>query len=190
MIAFCFLIKKGCCLHQAPVGGTSNTLYQPDLYVSKLENDTTKPGDMVLIGEAKNHTFRKSLIQSISYSIAVMGNAQYKRLFRMHLGLPYTRHKAQLELHVEVNKSIWRIPIAMASLSDKAFLCLVYVGVHYLPGHNIYVGSALRKSLPFKNWLNDDYAVKGARDYYAEDGVNSGCVFIHSETVYKFYENI
>jgi len=47
--------RSGCCFHQAPVGGSISATYQPDLYVSKLEKDGITPGDIVLLGEAKNH---------------------------------------------------------------------------------------------------------------------------------------
>jgi len=77
-------------------------------------------------------------------------------LFWMNLALPYTHNDTQLELHVEVNGSAWIIPIAKSSLCDKALLCLIYVGVHYLVGESVYVGPALKKSLPFKDWHNKD----------------------------------
>lgn len=111
--------------------------------------------------------------------------------FRMNLALPYTRNDAQLELHVEVNRIAWIILVAKSSLCNKALLCLIYVGVHYLLGESIYVRPTLMKSLPFKDWFYKDYAVKGARDidYYTQDDVNSGRVFIYSGTVYKFYDS-
>jgi len=92
----------------------------------------------------------------------------------MHLGLPYTRFEAQLELYVEVDSGVWTIPIAKSVLKD---LTLVYVGVHYLLNSSIYVRPALRKSFPFQDWLNRLYTVHGACDYYSDDGVNNGHVF-------------
>jgi len=179
---------EGCCLHQAPVGIKTTTPFVCDLYVAKMDDNQT-PGDIVLLGEAKVYELTDSQIQTVSSSIAVMGKPINQEDFRMHLGLPYTRFEAQLELHVEVNNGTWTIPIAKSVLKDPKLLTLVYVGVHYLLKSSIYVRPALRKSLPFQDWLNRQYTVHGACDYYSDDGVNTGHVFCYGDTVYKFFDS-
>jgi len=130
-----------------------------------LEKDGTKPGNIALMGDAKNSDFfpiqdRVSFLFHRSH-----GKSNKRNIVPDAFGFTiYSRKEAQLELHVEVNKTLWVIPIAKASLCDKALLCLVYISVHYLLGHDIYVQPALRQSLPFKNWHHDNYTVKGESD--------------------------
>lgn len=114
-----------------------------------------------------------------------MSRPNNDKLFRMHLALACSRHEAHLELHIEVHDNVWMVPIAISSLKSKAFLCLLYAGVHFLLDHNIYFTTPPRMSLPFKDWSSVGYKVIGTRD----GDTGCGHVFSLGNMIYKFYDS-
>ncbi|XP_065906387.1 uncharacterized protein [Dysidea avara] len=188
------IAKQGFCAHQGPVGSKpdENKMYPADLYVAKVitkHSGALLPDEVVLVADAKLYNFKEAKNQSIGYTISSMEHSVDQNLFNVQLALPYTEAFSRLDVHVEIHDGIWVIPITKHNkpLWNKALLCTVYAGVHYLLDHPLHSDGPLTMSKPFKQWEDGSYSVHGARDYESRYA-NSGRVFHYNSKVYKFFD--
>ena len=142
----------------------------------------------MLLADAKRFDFNEAKNESINYSISSVEQSDGS-VFNLQLALPYTATCSRLDVHVEINDGLWVIPITehIRPLWDKALLCTVYAGVHYLLDKPLSSDRPLLISKPFKQWEDGSYSVHGARDYESKFA-NSGRVFLYKSKVFKFFD--
>ena len=113
----------------------------------------------ILVSDFKTSRFGVAGNKTVCYSIDVADvHHDQANTFPVLLALPVTLSSAVLEKHVTVHKKVWRIPVASATLTDKALLSTLCAAVQYMCTHppTAHI-PALTAACPYKEWSFNDY---------------------------------
>ena len=178
-------VSTGACLHQGPTRkqeGTRGSPECPDILIIHFAHDKGKvyPSTPVLVSDLKLSNFSVAENETTCYSINAASVRHNTHIFPVLLALPATLHRADLEVHVTVDKKMWRIPIVShTTLTDGALLSTLCTAVQYMCTRTEPIGHipALTHACPYKEWMPLPLRT------------NHTCrVFWKDNTVYKFFD--
>ena len=174
--------STGACLHQGPCrkrdASARGNPEAADVYIVPF--DSFYPKYPVVLSDVKMHdddflvADRESSLYSIT-GVTVGSDTTWPVL----IGVPGTPLRTDLQLHVVVAGSMWKVTIATGNPWDGALLCTLYAAVHHLCKHACLVTRVpLQDPSPFSDMHN--YSIKGPRKR----------VFFnqHANTISKFYD--
>lgn len=136
----------GAFLHQAP---TRNRLGNPelaDLYAAGMVEDTL--ADPAGGGDSKLHDFDHSERTSSCHTVNLVSVNHEYHDWPIVLGFPNTPEKFEIQVHIPVNKGMWRVPVACARPNDLALLVTLSGAVHRLIMEDISTTSPLTSMMP------------------------------------------
>ena len=121
---------KGFCGHSGAVRRYSNIPHQ---FVAKLKGAYI-PSEIILLADGKILDYEKACNESRSYSIVSKQRPNNDPKFRVQLTLSYSSSSSCLEVHVEVRKGLWVIPIAeCGELGLKSITIVCHSSHYYVP---------------------------------------------------------
>ena len=169
--------KAGACLHQFPCRKYTSHPEVSDLYIAPFKQNF-RLGDPLLLSDMKMDSLEKAIKESILYSAAGVEEGTSKN-FPVLIGIPGCTDRAELQLHVSIDKKVWILDIARAYPYDEALLCTLKAGVEHLINNNSLVRSTpLEFPTPFKEMQNYDTLGPRNLTFYNKD----------DNTVFKFYD--
>ena len=173
----------GACLHQGPcrkwdptAGGNPEAA---DVYIVPF--DSFCPQHPVSLTDLKVNVeeFPIADRESSLYSITGVTVGDDNSTWPLLIGVPGTPMRSDLQLHVVVPRSMWKLTIASGYPWDGALLCTLNAAACHLCKHKCLITLLpLVSPSPFSDMA--EYSIKGPRNR----------VFLNkkTETVYKFYD--
>ena len=171
-------VPTGACLHQAPVRTVHGNPERPDIYIVKFKPNFV-PGHPVSCTDIKATKFDIADNETVLYNAVAVQEGGTLNRFPVLIGLPCTYSNLELQLHVSVDRKVWKLIVAERSPWDEALLCTLYATVHYLMENGMLnISKPLTIPEPFKD-------MKG----YSICGVTNR-VFLEkrSNVVFKFFD--
>ena len=165
--------STGACLHQGPCrkrdASARGNPEAADVYIVPF--DSFYPKYPVVLSDLKMHNddFLVADRESSLYSItgATVGNDL--STWPVLIGVPGTPLGTDLQLHVVVAGSIWKITIATGDPCDGVLLCTLNVAVHHLCKHACLVTRVpLEDPSPFSDM--EHYVIKTAEACFLQPG--------------------
>ena len=173
---FLFSNGKGACLHQGPTRKIKpgNPEAADQLYV--LYDDFGFPCLPLGCADTKADKMNKAVKTSVYHNVNVVSvQNKYKDHWPLLLSTPNTVRCFEIQLHIPVDKGMWRIPVVSGLPSDKALLCTLYYVVKFLTERDISTRSPLTSCQPLIN-------AKSLKERY------DSRVFLLNGKVYKYFE--
>ena len=124
-------VATGACLHQTPVRAAHGNPERPDIYIVKFQKKFL-PGHPVSCTDIKTTKFGVADNETVLYNAVAVQEGGTLNRFPVLIGLPCTYSNLELQLHVSVDRKVWKLIVAKRSPWDEALLCTLYATVHYL----------------------------------------------------------
>ena len=144
-------MELGAVLHQGPSRKQQSKPGSPeqaDIYIAPMKS--FKPGNPILQSDVKLNDFITADRESSLYSINGVSVRHNCQTWPVLLGIPGTPTYVELQIHVPVDRKMWKIVICKGSPHDEAVLCTLYAAVHYLCNAPIETRAPLESPMPFK----------------------------------------
>ena len=181
-----FIFEKdfGAVLHQGPSRkqpGNMRNPEQADIYIVPMK-DGYKPGSPIMQMDVKLNSKEFDIAdrESTLYSMNGVHVNFECSTWPVLLGMPRTPEYVQFQVHVPVNRKMWKMTICEGAPYDKALLCTLYAAVHYLCQQPIIRRDPPDSPMPFKQ----------SEDYSALKEGDCCRIFVNrsTNTVHKIYD--